>query len=158
MCIAENAAAASIASGPEVAVVAWEAFWRSTGAPRRAAREHLSLSFPGPAPIERGRAPARRHSPLGRREASPEFPRRLSKGPTHFRRAEVRTKRDSSSGALCERWNGPEDRRMIVSNTHGSVRFVLTVSRSGERSRRLRSWSATELTQPMQRRWSCGVD
>ena len=44
---------------------------------------------------------------LGRREASLVFPRRLSKGSTYFRRAEVRTKRDSSSGALRERRERP---------------------------------------------------
>ena len=72
-------------------------------AQRRAEREHLSLSFPGTAPIERG-ASASEVAPtkVGRREASPEFPRRLSKGPTNIRRAGVRTKRDSSSGALRE--------------------------------------------------------
>ncbi len=45
---------------------------------------------------------------LGRHEASPEFPRRLSRGPTNIRRAGVRTKRDSSSGALREtrEWPG----------------------------------------------------
>jgi hypothetical protein len=71
---------------------------RSTGAQRRAAREHLSLSFPGTAPIERGRATERGGTFIfGQREASPEFPRRLSNGPTHYWRAEVRTKRDSSA-------------------------------------------------------------
>ncbi len=84
---------------------------RSAGGRRRAAREYLSLSSPGPAPNERGRASARWHLQTRPTRSLPGNPRRLSNGPTYFRRAEVRTRRDS----LCwprrvKRGHGLEER------------------------------------------------